>query len=35
MIVPNCLTRNGNFSGAYKVLSSAKEVVAEVLKLLR
>jgi len=34
IVVPNRLTRNGNFSGAYRVLSSAKEVVAEVLKLL-
>ena len=35
IVVPNRLSRNGNFSGAYRVLSSATEVAAEIMKLLR
>lgn len=34
IVVPNGLTRNGNFSGAYKVCDDVREVASEVLKLL-
>lgn len=34
ILVPNRLTQGGNFSGAYRVLESAREVGAEVLNLL-
>ncbi len=34
IVVPNRLTRGGNFSGAYSVLDSTREVATEVLQLL-
>jgi HAD superfamily hydrolase (TIGR01509 family) len=34
IVIPNRLTRSGNFSGAYRVLNSAREVTSEVLNLL-
>ena len=34
LVVPNALTRGGNFSGAYRVLDGIREVVPEVLRLL-
>ena len=35
IMVPNSLTKDGNFPGAYRVLNNAGEVAAEVLQLLR
>jgi HAD superfamily hydrolase (TIGR01509 family) len=34
ILVPNILTRNGNFSGAYKVLGSARQVADIILPLM-
>jgi HAD superfamily hydrolase (TIGR01509 family) len=34
MVVPNRLTRDGNFSGAYRVLENVREVTGEVFQLL-
>ena len=34
ILVPNILTRNGNFSGAYKVLDSAGQVADTILPLI-
>jgi HAD superfamily hydrolase (TIGR01509 family) len=34
LVVPNALTRGGDFSGAYKVLDGIREVVPEVMPLL-
>ena len=34
ILVPNILTRNGNFSGAYKVLGSAGQVADTILSLM-
>jgi len=35
IMVPNSLTKDGNFPGAYRVLNNAGEIAAEVLQLLR
>jgi len=34
IMIPNSLTKGGDFSGAYRVLNNAGEVAVEVLKLI-